>query len=234
MAQENSLANRITDNRHQLEKILKSAIDGKLHLGQTINGVFLENFPFLNNDHFHNYIRLDRRQGKLNVTTNATGLAQVHAIFADGSCNHATSQAGYGGFIEAPDGARELFFQPFSGGSSNLMELLAVIEGLQRLASQERMQINTDSRFVIRGLVQWVHFWRHNRWQTAYGRDVRYAQHWQRAFTLCEGKYIEFKWIKGHSGNIDHDFCHLLAKAVADQVSLKHSPRREDSQGKGA
>jgi ribonuclease HI len=221
-SRENGIARGIVNNQHQLKKILSSAIDGKLHVGQTINCVFLENFHFLKNDHFNKYIRIDRRLGKLNITTSDTGMPHAHKIYADGSCNHETSQSGYGGFVETPNGKRELFFQPFSGGSSNLMELLAVVEGLQRLSVQETIQINTDSRFVIRGLVQWVHFWRHNSWQTAYGRDVRYAAHWQQAATLCEGKHLEFKWLKGHSGNQEQDICHLLAKAAA----AKASPRQ--------
>ena len=92
------------------------------------------------------------------------------------------------------------------------MELLAVTDGLQRLQSVERLQVNTDSRFVIRGLVQWCHFWKHNNWQTSYGCDVKYAKHWQYAHSLCENKFVEFKWIKGHSGNVKQDFCHKLAK----------------------
>lgn len=217
-SRENVIARGIVNNRHQLKKILSSALDGKLRVGQIINCVFLENFPFLENAHFNEYIRLDRRNGRLDITTSDIGFPQVSKIYADGSCNHQTNQSGYGGFIETPDGNRELFFQPFAGGSSNLMELLAVAEGLQRLSNQESIQINTDSRFVIRGLVQWVHFWRHNTWQTAYGRIVRYARHWQAADSLCEGKCIEFKWVKGHSGNMEQDLCHLLAKAAAAQV----------------
>ena len=211
----NSMAHAIASNQHQLRKILTSAMDGKLHVGKKIHCVFLKDFHFLDNAHFNGYIRLDRRQGRLDITTSDTGLARVHKIYADGSSNHETNQSGYGGFIEAPDGERELFFEPFTGGSSNLMELLAVIEGLQRLGDEQTVQINTDSRFVIRGLAQWIHFWRHNSWQTAYGRDVRYQAYWQRADSLCAGKYMEFKWIKGHSGNMEQAFCHLLAKAAA-------------------
>jgi ribonuclease HI len=214
-AHDNALARGILHNRHQLKKILSSAIDGKLHVGQTINCVFLENFPFLTNDHFNLYIRQDRRKGRVNITTSETGLPEVQKIYADGSCNHATWQSGYGGFIETIDGKCEPFFAPFSGGSSNLMELLAVVEGLRRSGNRETVQIHTDSRFVIRGLVQWVHFWRENAWRTAYGREVRYVAQWQEADSLCQGKHLEFKWIKGHSGNIAQQFCHLLAKAAA-------------------
>ena len=94
------------------------------------------------------------------------------------------------------------------------MELLAVIEGIKILYDIENIQINTDSRYVIRGLAQWIHFWRLNDWQTAYGRKVKYAKHWQEIYQLCENKIIELKWIKGHSGNKKQSFCHNLARST--------------------
>jgi ribonuclease HI len=106
------------------------------------------------------------------------------------------------------------FYRYGRGGSSSLMELLAVQEGLHRLAAEKTIQVSTDSRFVIRGLVQWVHFCKHNSWQTAHGRAVRYAQHWQQTSALCRGKCIEFRWVKGHAGDMDQEFCHRLARAA--------------------
>lgn len=218
---ENRLSINIRHNLHQLQKILRSARDGKLHIGQTIHCVFIDNFRFLQEEDFNHFIRLDRVDGKLDITTSANGLANVHRIYTDGSCNHQTGNAGYGGFIENPDGNLLLYAKSFSSGSSNLTELLAVIEGLRRLSSKPVIQINTDSRFVIRGLVQWVHFWRHNNWQTAYGRSVKHAAYWQQAYELCCGKLLEFKWIKGHSGHARQDFCHLLAKSAAENPCTK-------------
>jgi ribonuclease HI len=209
---ENQLAAVIRNNRHQFEKVIRSAIKGKIAVGQTINCVFIEGFNFLKEGDFSGVICLERRRGQLDTSTTDSGSSDIHKIYADGSCVSATKQSGYGGFIEDPDGKQEMFFQSFAEGSSNLMELLAVTEGLQRLQPVERIQVNTDSRFVIRGLAQWSHFWKHNNWQTAYGREVRYAKYWQQAYRLCENKFIEFNWIKGHSGNGKHDFCHWLAK----------------------
>ncbi len=216
LTKQNQLAATVRKNIHQLQKILRSALNGNLHLGQVINCVFLEGFPFLHDHTFHKFIRLDRRNNRMHISTSDSGLANVHKIYADGSCNPDTRQSGYGGFIETPDGATDPFHQSIIGGSSNLMELLAITEGLQRLLPQKIIQVNTDSRFVIRGLVQWVHFWKHNNWQTAHGRHVKYAEHWQQAYRLCEGKYIEFRWIKGHSGNAEQEFCHLLAKSTTE------------------
>ena len=202
----------IKKNEHQLIKIIRSAIKGKTKAGQHINCVFIEGFNFLKESDFNRYIRVDRRKGQLTITGSDSETGNIHKIYADGSYACQTKQSGYGGFIETPDGTQKIFSHSFETGSSNLMELLAVTEGLRQLLPFEKLQVNTDSRFVIRGLAQWCHFWQHNNWQTAYGREVKYAEHWRQAFDLCQNKFIEFKWIKGHSGDQNQDFCHQLAK----------------------
>ena len=210
----NQLASIIYNNHHQFEKVIRSAIKGNIKVRQIINCVFIENFNFLKDRDFVKFIRVDTRSGKLDITTSDSGSIDIHKIYADGSFVSETKKSGYGGFTEEPDGKQDIFFQSFDEGSSNLIELLAITEGLQRLSSVKEIQVNTDSRYVIRGLIQWCHFWKYNNWQTAYGRDVRYTKHWQQAFSLCENKLIEFKWIKGHSGNKKQDFCHQLAKEL--------------------
>ncbi|WP_372751541.1 ribonuclease H [Labilibaculum sp.] len=201
----------------QFKKVLRSAINGKLQLGQKIECVFFEDFPFVKESDFKHYIRVDRRCNDLKITTSKTGLKEVAKIFADGSHASELNQSAYAGFIEMPAGNQQIYSRTFDQGSSNMMELLAVLEGLEMLQSEDRIQVNTDSRFVIRGLAQWIHFWQHNNWQTAQGQEVKFANYWQKINRLCEGKLMEFKWIKGHSGHEKQDFCHQLAHESAIQ-----------------
>jgi hypothetical protein len=46
-AKENHLALITRNNQHQLRRIIRSAIKGNIHVGQTINCVFIEGFKFL-------------------------------------------------------------------------------------------------------------------------------------------------------------------------------------------
>jgi ribonuclease HI len=208
----NYLVDVIRMYQFQFDKIMRSAIKGNLTTGQTINCVFIDGFTFLNSNDYNRFIQMDRRAGKLSISTSEAGSQGFYKLFADGSFSSKTKQSAYGGFIEDQMGNREIFHKSFKDGGSNLMELLAVTEGLQLLKHVMKIQVNTDSRFVIRGLVQWVHFWRFNNWQTAYGSGVKYAKYWQHIDQLCDDKILEFKWIKGHSGHIEQDFCHKLAK----------------------
>ncbi len=212
LSEENQLAKTIRTNHHQFEKVIRSAIKGKIRPGQTISCVFIEDFPFLKESDFQQYIRVDRRLDNLKISIHNNPTKNIHQVFADGSFAEKTGLAAFGGFTESPDGKREAYQRSFEGGSNNMMELLAVSEGLERLKIVDVIRVNTDSRFVIRGLVQWVHFWRHNNWQTAYGSTVKFAGQWQHIDALCENKIIEFRWIKGHAGHEAHTICHDLAK----------------------
>jgi ribonuclease HI len=220
----NPLSVIINTNRFQLEKVLNSAIKGRIGIGQHINCVFIEGFPFLNDGQFNQFIRIDRRNRNLQINASANTKGKFYKLFTDGSYVCETGHSAYAGLIESIEGSQEIFTHAFDNGSSNLMELLAVIDGMNRLKKVQKIQLFTDSRFVIRGLAQWVHFWCHNNWQTSSGNKVKFAHHWQHLYQLCDGKLMELKWIKGHSGHIEQSFCHQLARQTA--VNIKHKQNR--------
>jgi ribonuclease HI len=212
-----ALFQQVLQNHFQFKKVIRSALRGKSIPQKPIHAVFIVGFPFLEEEAFFKTIFMDQRNGEFSIEVNEKPLPAMHKIFADGSYLCKTGKSGVGGFVEFPDGKREIYSQTFTHGSSNLMELMAVIKGLEMLHGTDEIIIHTDSRFVIRGLIQWVHFWRLNNWQTSHGHEVRYVKHWQNIDELCKGKLIAFKWIKGHSGNQNQDFCHKLAKGSASK-----------------
>ncbi|MBN1116108.1 MAG: ribonuclease HI [Bacteroidales bacterium] len=213
--EDNILAETIRNYQFQFVKILRSAAKGVLCPGQVINCVLIENFNFLNEVDYNKYIRIDTRNNKLEIKSYENSMTGCYRLFTDGSYAIEQGYSGYGGIIENTEGEQEVFCQSFKKGASNLMELMAVIEGLQHLSAVAKIQINTDSRFVIRGMAQWVHFWKLNNWQTAYGSQVKYTQHWKQLDRLFQNKLVELKWIKGHSGHTEQDFCHRLARKSA-------------------
>ncbi len=209
------IAGILVRNQFQLKKIIRSALKGQPAPGDRVNCVLIDQFTFLNYNDYNHFIRVDRRWKKPGIDVSETGTSAIHKIYVDGSYACDLDRSAYAGIIEDTKGNREIYHAFLIGGSSNLMELLAVTEGLRRLGPVKKVQINTDSRFVIRGLAQWIHFWKLNDWQTAHGRKVKLATYWQQADQLCKGKLLELKWIKSRSGDINQDFCHRLAKQIA-------------------
>ncbi|MBN2609958.1 MAG: hypothetical protein JXB00_00210 [Bacteroidales bacterium] len=211
----NNLSEILVHNKVQLQKIIKSALNGKPVPGQQIQCVFIQDFTFINDRDYNHFIRIDRRGSVPLISVSDVETTGIIKLITDGSYAKVTDRSAFAGMIVQKDGGEETFHGSFTGGSSSLTELVAVKEGLSRLNMVDEVQVNTDSRFVIRGLVQWVHFWKLNDWQMAHGRKVKYAEHWQQLDKLGEGKLLELKWIKAHSGDSRHDMCHQLAKKLA-------------------
>ena len=147
----------------------------------------------------------------------------VVEIFTDGSCRGNPGPGGWGVLIRA--GVRE---KELSGGepltTNNRMELLAAIEGLNALTKPCRVTLVTDSVYVRDGITKWIHGWRRNGWRTADRKPVKNAELWQALCTAAEPHRVEWKWVTGPSGHIEHDRVDLLACAAADaQRGLKRA-----------
>ncbi|MCW3788813.1 ribonuclease H family protein [Plebeiibacterium sediminum] len=214
-AHKNNLSDAILNNTFQFNKVISSALKGTLTVGHTIHCVFIDGFPFIKEADFSGIIEVDRRQNDLIITPKQTESKGFHKLYTDGSFHSPSGHSGIGGIIEDTNGVQEAFSYSFKEGSSILMELLAVKKGLEQLRDIIKIQIFTDSRYVIRGLVQWIHFWKLNDWQTAHGKKVKFAKLWQETDELCNGKIMQFKWIKGHVGHKEQSHCHNLAKESA-------------------
>jgi len=205
----------LVQNQVQVQKVISSALKSKSIQISPITFVIIPNFPFLNHHDYLQVICIDQRGESPLIYSQKEGVPQIPKIFCDGSYAYANRRSGFAGVIELANGSNEIYSATIDEKSNNYIELLAVIEGLKRLKSEEKIQINTDSRFVIRGLSQWIYFWKYNHWQTAFSTEVKFIELWQELDQLCQHKYIELKWIKGHSGNEYQDFCHCMAKALS-------------------
>ncbi|MCU0660094.1 MAG: ribonuclease HI [Candidatus Pacebacteria bacterium] len=113
--------------------------------------------------------------------------------------------------------------------TNNRMELTAVIEALIALEGViGRVTIHTDSAYVLNGITLWVHGWQKNNWMTAQKKPVLNQDLWQRLLLLTHERnakgILEWKKVKGHSGNLGNERADVIATSFADenQVELFH------------
>ncbi|WP_294191291.1 ribonuclease HI [uncultured Sphingomonas sp.] len=147
------------------------------------------------------------------MTTDATEL-QLVEIATDGACKGNPGPGGWGALLRMGDTEKEL-----SGGenptTNNRMELTAAIEGLKALKRPCRVQLSTDSRYVMDGLTKWIHGWQKNGWRTADKKPVKNAELWQALLAAAKPHRIEWKWVKGHAGHPDNERVDKLASDAA-------------------
>ncbi len=139
-------------------------------------------------------------------------MAERIKVYTDGSCSGNPGPGGWGVFIEAACGERELY-----GGeaetTNNRMELMAAIEALRALDPGQPIDLYTDSQYVKKGLNEWMAGWKRNGWKTAAKKPVKNKELWIELDTLAQDRDIAWYWVKGHAGDPGNERADALARS---------------------
>ena len=109
--------------------------------------------------------------------------------------------------------ARELSgFEPAT--TTNRMELLAAISALETLKRPMRVRLFTDSNYLRQGITTWLPAWKARGWRTADKKPVKNQDLWERLEAALERHEVEWRWVRGHSGDPDNEQADQLARAA--------------------
>ena len=141
-------------------------------------------------------------------------MTQTHdpevTIYTDGACKGNPGPGGWGVLMIAGENRREL-----CGGepatTNNRMELTAAIEALRALKRPTRVRLFTDSKYVMQGIETWIHGWKKNGWRTSDKKPVKNMDLWQALDALAAQQQIEWRWVKGHSGDAGNERADALS-----------------------
>lgn len=138
-------------------------------------------------------------------------------IYADGACRGNPGPGGWGAWMKSGEAERELF-----GGekltTNNRMELTAVIQALAALTRRCTVTVYTDSAYVKDGITTWIHGWKKRGWQTADKKPVKNVELWKQLDELNAGHQVEWRWVKGHSGDPGNERADRLANKGVDSL----------------
>ncbi len=144
-----------------------------------------------------------------------TGTAGVE-IFTDGACLGNPGPGGWAALLRSRGKERLL-----SGGedhtTNNRMELSAAIMALEALTRRCRVDLTTDSRYVMQGIEQWLPGWRAKGWRTAAGKPVKNQDLWQRLAAAADAHQVRWHWVKGHAGHVENERVDKAARAEAEK-----------------
>jgi len=134
--------------------------------------------------------------------------------YTDGACKGNPGPGGWGVWLRSGAYEREL-----SGGESQTtnqrMELMAAIEALSALTKPCAVTLHTDSRYVQDGITSWINAWKRNGWRTSAKQPVKNADLWQALDAATARHHIEWRWVKGHSGELGNERADALANTAA-------------------
>ena len=138
-------------------------------------------------------------------------------LYTDGACSGNPGPGGWGSILILGENRKEI-----SGSSkdttNNIMELTAVIEGLKMLKRPCKVQVYSDSAYVVNGFNQkWIYGWMKKNWKNASGEPVKNKELWQELYNLTQIHDVTFHKVKGHADNELNNRCDELARMERDK-----------------
>lgn len=139
-------------------------------------------------------------------------------LFTDGACSGNPGPGGWAYVLKHPASGKA---REDAGGeaatTNNRMELTAVIRGLEALQSPSRVELWSDSKYVVDGLQSWLDNWIKRGWRTAARKPVKNEDLWRVLADLREIHEITYHWVKGHAGHPENERCDELAVAMIER-----------------
>jgi ribonuclease HI len=138
-------------------------------------------------------------------------------VYTDGACR---GNPGPGGWAWAVPGGRYA-----SGAAAHTtnqrMEITAVLEALRALVPGDPavIEVVSDSTYVVKCFADgWWRGWERRGWKNSQNKPVANRDLWEPllALALHGGVAVEFRWVKGHSGDPWNDRVDELATMAAD------------------
>ena len=141
-------------------------------------------------------------------------------IYTDGGCRPNPGPGGWGAVVLHPDGKPIEMNGADPKATNNRMELQAAIEALRSLDGPHRVELFTDSQYVRKGVTEWMTKWRATGWKTAGKKDVANRDLWEALNVEIERHRIEWKWVRGHTGDKWNERADQLASAAIPRAPL--------------
>ncbi len=140
-------------------------------------------------------------------------------IWTDGGCKPNPGPGGWAAVLRFRDTIREL-----SGAAAdttnNRMELTAAAEALEAMKRPCQIIIHTDSEYLKNGITRWHTGWVRKNWRNAAGDPVKNMDLWRRVLDAAKPHAIEWRWVRGHSGDAMNERADRLATAARERLGL--------------
>jgi ribonuclease HI len=143
-------------------------------------------------------------------------MSKTIEIWTDGACSGNPGPGGWGALIRIDGSEKEL-----RGGepatTNNRMELMAAIMALESQPKGSKVILHTDSQYVKDGLTKWMAGWKRNGWKTADKKPVKNQDLWVRLEAAAASHKVDWRWVRGHAGNIENERADALARLGCDE-----------------
>ena len=141
-------------------------------------------------------------------------MTETITLYVDGACRGNPGLGGWGAYLIYADQSEQKLCGGEFNTTNNRMELSAAIEGIRACPKDAHLVMWTDSTYVQKGITEWIVGWKKKNWKGVKNPDL-----WQTLDQLCQGRNIEWHWVKGHAGHAGNEMADQLANLGADQTA---------------
>ena len=135
-------------------------------------------------------------------------------IYTDGSCLENPGNGGWAAIIDNNGDIKKINGSE-KNTTNNRMELMAPINALKSISSDNEINVYTDSQYVKLGITEWINTWVKNNWQTSKKENVKNKDLWIELYNLNKSLNVKWNWVKAHAGDPLNEEVDLLAKKAA-------------------
>ncbi len=139
-------------------------------------------------------------------------------IHTDGASKGNPGPGGWGAVLQAGGGHEKTLWGGEPHTTNNRMELMAAIQALEALTRPCRVELHTDSKYVMQGVTEWIHGWKRRGWKTADNKPVKNDDLWRRLDAARARHDVTWRWVKGHAGHELNERADALANRGVDEV----------------
>lgn len=150
---------------------------------------------------------------------------QKIVVFTDGSSRGNPGPGGWGAIVIDPIGKVTELGGREEHTTNNRMELSAAKEALEYIEKKKidgKIEIHTDSAYLLQGVTGWMYGWEKNGWKTKDGGDVLNQDIWRElgalVFRLKQKHEIDWKKVSGHAGLRGNERVDEICTNAADKT----------------
>ena len=136
-------------------------------------------------------------------------------LFSDGSSLGNPGFGGYCAILRYKD-SEKIVSGSDANATNNQMELKAVIEGIKAIKEPCKIEIVSDSTYVLKSILEWLENWIKKDF-----KDVKNADMWKEYLKVSNKHKIKGTWVRGHAGHIENEKCDKIAKEEALKLKQK-------------
>lgn len=143
-------------------------------------------------------------------------------IYTDGACSGNPGVGAWAAILSFGGNEKELV-GAVEHTTNNRMELSAVIEALAALKFPCKVNLYSDSAYVVNAINQdWLENWKRRNWKNAANQPVSNQDLWQALDQQLHIHDVTFIKVKGHDSHVYNNRCDELAVRAVRNFKEEH------------